>query len=68
MFGETTGHGRFAARRSNQFELATRMVKALQTWLEANGLRAIAAGILGTVRMISVLPVCGGYLIVRALS
>jgi hypothetical protein len=44
------------------------MVKALQRWLEANGLPAIAAGVLGTILMISVLLVCGGYLIVRALS
>jgi hypothetical protein len=44
------------------------MVKALRRWLEANGLPAIAAGVLGTVLMISVLLVLGGYLIVRALS
>jgi hypothetical protein len=46
----------------------TVMVKALRRWLEANGLPAIAAGVLGTVLMISVLLVLGGYLIVRALS
>ena len=44
------------------------MVKALERWLEANGLFAIAAGVLGTLLMISVLLVLGGYLIVRALS
>jgi len=44
------------------------MVKALRRWLEANGLFAIAAGVLGAILMISVLLVCGGYLIIRALS
>jgi hypothetical protein len=44
------------------------MVKALRRWLEANGLFAIAAGVLGAILMISMLLVFGGYLIVRALG
>jgi hypothetical protein len=44
------------------------MVKALRRWLEANGLFAIAAGVLGVILVISILLVLGGYLIVRALS
>ncbi len=44
------------------------MVKALRRWLESNGLLAIAAGVLGTILLISILLVFGGYLIVRALS
>jgi hypothetical protein len=71
MIGETADQPfdrLIAVRRSNQVELATAMVKALQRWLEANGLFAIAAGVLGTILMISILLVLGGYLIVRALS
>ena len=71
MFGETAD-GRFdrliAVPRSNQVELASAMVKALRRWLESNGLFAIAAGVLGTILLISILLVFGGYLIVRALS
>ena len=44
------------------------MVKALRRWLEANGLFGIAAGVLGTVLLISIILVIGGYLIVQALS
>ena len=44
------------------------MVKALRRWLEANGLLGIAAGVLGTVLLISIILVIGGYLIVQALS
>ncbi|WP_327569300.1 hypothetical protein [Bradyrhizobium sp.] len=44
------------------------MVKALRRWLESNGLFAIAVGVLGTILLISMLLVSGGYLIVRALS
>jgi hypothetical protein len=44
------------------------VVKALQRWLEANGLFAIAAGVLGVILLISILLVFGGYLVVRALS
>jgi hypothetical protein len=44
------------------------MVKALRRWLESSGLFAIAAGVLGAILLISIFLVCGGYLIVRALS
>ena len=44
------------------------MVKALRRWLEANGLFAIAAGVVGAVLLISIILVFGGYLIFRALS
>jgi hypothetical protein len=39
------------------------MVKALKRWLEANGLFAIAAGVLGAIVALSMLLVLGGYLI-----
>ena len=44
------------------------MIKALRRWLEANGLFAIAAGVVGAILLISIVLVFGGYLIVRALS
>jgi hypothetical protein len=44
------------------------MVKAFRRWLESSGLFAIAAGVLGAILLISIFLVCGGYLIVRALS
>jgi hypothetical protein len=44
------------------------MIKALRRWLEASGLFAIAAGVLGAMLLISIVLVFGGYLIVRALS
>jgi hypothetical protein len=44
------------------------MVKALRRWLEASGLLAIAAGVLGAMLLISIILVFGGYLMVRALS
>ena len=40
------------------------MVKALTRWLEANGLFAIAAGVLGVIVALAMLLVVGGYLIV----
>ena len=39
------------------------MVKALQRWLEANGLVAIGLGVLGAVTALSLLVVVGGYFI-----
>jgi hypothetical protein len=44
------------------------MVKALRRWLEANGLLAIAIGVVGAMLFISMILVFGGYLIVLALS
>jgi hypothetical protein len=44
------------------------MIKALRRWLEASGLVAIAAGVVGAMLLISILLVFGGYLIIRALS
>ena len=44
------------------------MIKALQRWLEASGLFAIAVGVLGAMLLISIVLVFGGYLIVLALS
>jgi hypothetical protein len=39
------------------------MVKALKRWLEANGLLAIALGVLGAVTALSVALVMGGYFV-----
>jgi hypothetical protein len=41
------------------------MVKALRRWLEANELLSIVIGVLGTLVMLSMLLVFGGYLIVK---
>jgi hypothetical protein len=41
------------------------MVKALRRWLEANELLAIVASVLDVIIVLSLLPVLGGYLIVR---
>ena len=71
MFGETAGRRLerlFAGRRFKSRVGTPAMVKALQRWLEANGLFGIAAGVLGTVLLISIILVVGGYLIVLALS
>ena len=68
MFGETAAGGWTGCLLQIRLSWHPAMVKALRRWLEANGLPAIAAGVLGTVLMISLLLVCGGYLIVRALS
>jgi hypothetical protein len=40
------------------------MVKALRRWLEANELLAIVTGVAGTLVVLSMLIVFGGYLIV----
>lgn len=40
------------------------MVKALRRWLEANELPAIVTGVVGTLVVLSMLLVLGGYLIV----
>ena len=40
------------------------MVKALRRWLEANELFAIITGVVGTLIVLSLLLVLGGYLIV----
>lgn len=40
------------------------MVKALRQWLESHELLAIIAAVLGTVTLLSVLLVVGGYLFV----
>jgi len=40
------------------------MVKALRRWLEANELFAIIAGVVGTLSVLSLLLVFGGYWIV----
>ena len=40
------------------------MVKALRRWLEANELLAIITAVVGTLIVLSVLLVLGGYLIV----
>jgi hypothetical protein len=40
------------------------MVKALRRWLEANELFAIITGVVGTLTVLSLLLVLGGYLIV----
>jgi hypothetical protein len=40
------------------------MVKALRRWLEANELLAIITGVVGTLIVLSLLMVLGGYLIV----
>ena len=40
------------------------MVKALRKWLEANELFAIITGVVGTLVVLSMLLVLGGYLMV----
>jgi hypothetical protein len=40
------------------------MVKALRRWLEANGLFAIVTAVVGTLIVLSMLLVMGGYLFV----
>jgi hypothetical protein len=40
------------------------MVKALRRWLEANELLAIVTAVVGTLLVLSLLMVLGGYLIV----
>jgi hypothetical protein len=40
------------------------MVKALRRWLEANELFAIITGVVGTLIVLSMLLVLGGYLMV----
>jgi hypothetical protein len=40
------------------------MVKALRRWLEANELLAIVTGVIGTLVVLSMLLVMGGYLFV----
>ena len=40
------------------------MVKAFRRWLEANGLLAIVAGVIGALVALSLLLVLGGYLLV----
>jgi hypothetical protein len=40
------------------------MVKALRRWLEANELFAIVTGVIGSLVVLSMLLVLGGYLIV----
>jgi hypothetical protein len=40
------------------------MVKALRRWLEANELFAIITGVVGTLIVLSLLLVLGGYMIV----
>jgi hypothetical protein len=40
------------------------MVRALRRWLEANELLAIVTGVVGTLALLSMLLVFGGYLIV----
>lgn len=40
------------------------MVKALRRWLQANELPAIVVGVLGTLILLSMILVLGGYLIV----
>ena len=40
------------------------MVKALRRWLEANELLAIITGVVGTLLVLSLLLVLGGYLFV----
>ena len=72
MIGETANRpfDRLIARLSIQIKLSWQpaMVKALRRWLESSGLLAIAAGVLGTILLISIFLVFGGYLVVRALS
>jgi hypothetical protein len=50
------------ARSSNQDRVRT--VKALRRWLEANELFAIVTGVIGSLVVLSMLLVLGGYLIV----
>ena len=40
------------------------MVKALKRWLQANELFAIVSGVVGTLVLLSLVLVLGGYLIV----
>jgi hypothetical protein len=40
------------------------MVKAMRQWLEANELPAIIVGVLGTLVLLSMLLVFGGYVLV----
>jgi hypothetical protein len=44
------------------------MARALRRWLESNELPAIIIGVLGTVLLVSIVLVLGGYLIASALS
>jgi hypothetical protein len=67
MIGETAGQAfdsLFAVRRSNQVEWQPAMVKALRRWLESNELFAIVTGVVGTLFVLSILLVMGGYLFV----
>jgi len=52
------------ARRSPNQDRAETMVKAFRRWLEANGLLAIVAGVIGALVALSLLLVLGGYLLV----
>ena len=40
------------------------MVKALQNWLENHGLLAIIAAVLGSITLLSIFIVVGGFLLV----
>jgi hypothetical protein len=67
MIGETAGQpfdSLFAIRCSNQVEWQPAMVKALRRWLETNELFAIITGVVGTLLVLSMLLVMGGYLYV----
>jgi hypothetical protein len=48
----------------NQDWVRIAMVRALRQWLEANQLLAIVVGVAGTLVLLSMLLVFGGYLIV----
>ena len=40
------------------------MVRALQRWLDTNGLLAIVTGVMGALVVVSMVIVLGGYLLV----
>jgi hypothetical protein len=67
MIGETASP-RFdrliAGRVQNKLRWQSAMVKALRKWLEANELFAIVTAVVGTLIVVSMLLVMGGYLFV----
>jgi hypothetical protein len=67
MLGETADR-RFgsliAVGVQNKLRWQSAMVKALRRWLEANELFAIVTAVVGTLIMLSLLFVMGGYLFV----
>jgi hypothetical protein len=67
MIGETVGpqfDSLVVGRVQNKLRWQSAMVKALRRWLEANELFAIVTAVVGTLIVLSMLLVMGGYLFV----